>query len=128
MRLAIAEALLQLNGPDDATAAKLLCDLIADPGPVADRPQILRVLQRTSETTQDRAMGVLAELLARVDPAVLPDVIACLGEAGPRARAALPALEKLLDDREPGTRAAAVMAILAMDGSGPGWWAWAWRP
>ena len=60
-------------------------------------------------------MGALAGLLSHADPAVLPDVIACLGESGPRARAALPALEKLLDDREPSTRAAAVMAILAVE-------------
>ena len=45
VRLAIAEALLQLNGPGDRTAAKILCDLIADPGQVADRPQILKVLR-----------------------------------------------------------------------------------
>ena len=58
VRLAIAEALLRLNGPGDRTAAKILCDLIADPGPVADRPQILKVLQRASDSTQDQAMAV----------------------------------------------------------------------
>ena len=41
-------------------------------------------------------------------------------KAGSRARAALPALEKLLDDREPSTRAAAVMAILAVEETGIG--------
>ena len=118
VRLAIAEALLQLNGPDDRTAAKALCGLVADPGPVADRFQILKVLQRASEATQDQAMEALAGLLSHADPAVLPDLVACLGESGPRARAALPALEKLLDDHEPSTRAAAVMAIQAIDGAG----------
>ena len=62
-RLAIAEALLKLNGPDDRTVAKILCDLVADPGPVADRPQIVKILQRTSEATQDQARG--ARRLAR---------------------------------------------------------------
>jgi HEAT repeat protein len=120
VRQVIAEALLQLNGSNDGTAAKILCELIADPGPVADRPRVLSILQRTSDATQDQAMKALASLLSHAEPAVLPDVIACLGEAGPRARAALPALEKLLDDSEPTTRAAAVMAILAMDGPEPG--------
>ena len=42
-------------------------------------------------------------------------MLACLGEAGPQAHVALPALEKLLDDPEPGTRATVVRAILQIE-------------
>ena len=101
VRLAIAEALLQLNGPDDHTAAKILSGLIADPGPVADRPQISTALQRASNATQDQAMRAIVELLSHSDPAILPDLIACLGESGPRARAALPAREVARGSRTP---------------------------
>ncbi len=64
---------------------------------------------------EQRTMLALVELLSHADPAVQPDVLACLGEAGPHAHVALPALEKLLDDPEPGTRASAVRAILEIE-------------
>ena len=115
VRLAVAKSLLRRNGPEDGTAARLLCSLIADPAPIADRFQILRMVQGTSKETQDRAIQALAGLLSHVDAAVLPDVIACLGESGQCARVALPVLEKLLDDPEPSTRASATMAILTIN-------------
>jgi HEAT repeat protein len=71
----------------------------------------MNVLLQASEETRSRAMLALVELLSHADPAVQPDVLACLGEAGPHAHVALPALEKLLDDPEPGTRSSAVRAI-----------------
>ena len=73
------------------------------------------MVQRATTETQDRAIKSLAGLLPHVDPAILPDVIACLGESGSQARAALPVLEKLLDAPEPGTRASAALAMLAID-------------
>jgi HEAT repeat protein len=115
VQLAVAKSLLRRNGPDDRTAARILCALIADPGPIADRFQILRLVQGTSKETQERAVQALAGLLSHVDVAVLPDVIACLGESGQSARSALPVLEKLLDDPEPSTRASASMAILSIN-------------
>ena len=115
VRLAVARSLLRRNGPDDPTLARLLCELIADPGPIADRFQILRMVQGTTRETQDRALRSLADLIPHVDSAILPDVIACLGESGPLARSALPVLEKLLDAPEPSTRASATMAVLAID-------------
>ncbi|MGD0040561.1 MAG: hypothetical protein ABSE84_09155 [Isosphaeraceae bacterium] len=63
-----------------------------------DRSLAMNVLLQASEETRSRALLALVELLSRADPAVQPDVLACLGEAGPHARVALPALEKLLDD------------------------------
>src|SRR5262249_54916333 len=43
VRLAIAQALLRRNGPGDPTAAHVLVGLVADPGPVTDRPQIASI-------------------------------------------------------------------------------------
>jgi HEAT repeat protein len=117
VRLEIARALLRINGPGDRTAADILTSLVADKEPVGDRSLALNALLKASEETRSRAMLPLVELISRADPAVQPDVIACLGEAGPHAHVALPALENLLDDPEPGTRAAAAKAILRIEAS-----------
>ncbi len=93
-----------------------LIAMLADPGPVPDRPEILQVVSGLSDAVQDQAVAALAGLLSRGDPAVVPDVLACLPMAGPRAKAALPALEAMLDHAEPALRAAAGMAIVAIEG------------
>jgi HEAT repeat protein len=115
VRLAAARSLSKINGPGDQTAARTLIALLADPGPVPDRPEILKVIGGLSDAAQDRAVAALASLLSRGDPAVIPDVLACLPMAGPRAKAALPALEAMLDHGEPTLRAGAGMAILAIE-------------
>ncbi len=115
MRLEIARALLRINGPGDRTAAGILTSLVADRQPVGDRSQAMDALLLASEQTHNRAVLALVELLSHADPLVQPDVLACLDEAGPQAHVALPALEKLLDDPEPGTRAFAVRAILQIE-------------
>jgi len=117
VRLEIARALLRINGPGDRTAAGILTSLVADRQPVADRPQAMDLLLQASAETRNGAVLALVELLSHADPEVQPDVLACLGEAGSQVQAALPALEKLLDDPEPGTRAAAVRAILGIEPS-----------
>ena len=83
VRLAVARSLMRRNGPDDPTAARLLCTMVAEPAPIADRFLILKMLEKMSAKVHDRAIRALADLVPRVDPAVLPDVIACLGESGP---------------------------------------------
>jgi len=115
VRLEIARALLRINGPGDRTAADILTRLVADREPIGDRSLALKALLQASEETRNRAMLALVELLSHADPVVQPDVLACLGEAGPHSHVALPALEKLLDDPEPGTRASAVRAILQIE-------------
>ena len=117
VRLEIAQSLLRINGPGDRTAAGILTGLVADREPVADRSLAMKALLQASDETRNRAILALVELLSHTDPLVQPDVLECLGEAGPHARVALPALEKLLDDHEPGTRAAAARAILGMEES-----------
>jgi HEAT repeat protein len=116
VRLAAARSLLKVHGPGDRTAARALIAMLGDPGPVPDRPEILRVIKGMSDAVQDQAVAALVGLLSRGDPAVIPDVLACLPMAGPRAKAALPALEAMLDHAEPALRAGAGMAIVAIEG------------
>jgi HEAT repeat protein len=115
VRLAAAQALLQVNGPDDPAAARALIAMAASPDAVPDRQEVLRVIRTMGDAVQDRAVAALVDLLSRADPDILPDVIASLPEAGPRAKPAVPALEALLEHAEPGLRAGAAMAILAIE-------------
>ena len=102
VRLAAATTILRINGPDDPTAASILCGLVADPEPSAIRQAaVSNVVRLTSRKSQEQAIKTLAGMIPRVDPIVLPDVIDCLSAAGPIARVALPSLDKLLDDNEP---------------------------
>jgi HEAT repeat protein len=115
VRLAAARSLLKVNGPDDRTAARALIVMLADPGPVADRAEILQIVRGLGEAVQDQAVAALVGLLSPGDPAVIPDVLACLPMAGPRVKAALPALEAMLEHAEPTLRAGAGMAIVAIE-------------
>lgn len=115
VRLAAAQALRKVNGPDDPAAARALVAMVEDPDAVPDRAEVLRVIKTMGESVQDRAVAALVGLLSSAEPDVLPDVIATLPEAGPRARSAVPALEALLDRGEPGLRAGAAMALLAIE-------------
>ena len=115
VRLAAARALIKINGPDDPAAARALIAMVASPDAVPDRQDVLGVVKTMSEPVRDRAVAALVALLSHGDPDIVPDVIACLPEAGPRAKAALPALEALLDDPEPGVLAAAGMAIVTIE-------------
>jgi HEAT repeat protein len=115
VRLAAAKALVKVNGPSDPAAARPLLALVASPDAVPDRPEVLQAVKTMSEAVQDRAVAALADLLLHGDPDILPDVLACLPEAGPRAKAAVPVLEALLDHADPGVRAATGMAIVAIE-------------
>jgi HEAT repeat protein len=117
VRLAIAQALLRINGPGDRTAAGILASLAADRESDGQRSLAMNALQQASEETRNRAMLAMANLLPHADSLVQQDVLACLGTLGPRARCALPALEKLLNDRETDTRTAAMRAILDIEES-----------
>ena len=119
VRLAASRSLSRVNGPDDPSAARTLIALLADPGPVADRPEILKVIGGLNDAAQDRAVAARRPCCRMATPAVIPDVLVCLPLAGPRAKAALPALEAMLDHGEPALRGGAGLAIIAIEG-GPG--------
>jgi HEAT repeat protein len=117
VRLAAATTLLRINGADDPTAGAILGGLVADPEPTAIRQAALNVVRLTSRKTQEQAIRTLAGMIPRADPIVLQQVVNCLTTAGPIARIALPELDKLLDDDEPVTRAAAAKAIQTIEQS-----------
>jgi HEAT repeat protein len=118
VRLAAARALVKVNGPDDPASARTLIALVASPDAVPDRPEVLRVVRTMGEVVQDQAVAALVDLLSHGDPDILPDVLACLPEAGPRAKAAVPILEEMLNHAEPALRAGAAMAIVAIESPG----------
>jgi HEAT repeat protein len=115
LRMAIAGSLLKLNGPDDPEAAALLCGLVTDPEPAADRSAVSRLLQLASEQSRRRVIAALAEFLKRADPLILPEVIGYLSEVSPQADLAVPALTELLDHPDSAVRAAAASTVAALE-------------
>jgi HEAT repeat protein len=122
VRFAAARALLQVMGANDAIARRTLVALVADPEPIADRRAVLNVVLTAGKDVQDQAVAALARLLADVDLAndkgdIHGDVVDCLVACGPRARAALPAFERLLNDEDPANRASAGIAVATIGGN-----------
>jgi HEAT repeat protein len=115
VRFAAAQALAKAGGPDHPAAAAALLAIAASPEALPDRQEAVRAIGTMSEAVQDRAVAALVNLLSRGERDILPDVIACLPEVGPRAKAAVPALEALLDRGDPGLRAGAAMAIVTIE-------------
>jgi HEAT repeat protein len=117
VRLAATRALLKANGANDRSAGRTLVALVADPEPIADRRAVLDVVMSASEEVQIQAAKALACLLNDVDKSIDADVIDCLAALGPRARAALPALERLFIDGESSTeRAITGIAVATIGG------------
>ncbi len=103
-----------MNG--NREALQTLLALVADPEPVPDRGAVIEVLKGISDEAQDQAVSALVKLLTHCEPTVRPDVIDCLQAVGPRARAALPTLEGLLNDDDPILRANAGLTVVAILG------------
>jgi HEAT repeat protein len=116
LQLAAAKSLLKINGPDDPTAGRVLVSLIGSRDPTGDRMMILDVVKSASAQIQGEAIAALASLLSEADLVIHQDVIDCLVAAGPVARTALPAIEKLLNDKDPMQRNMAGVAITKIGG------------
>jgi HEAT repeat protein len=116
VQLAAARALLKVNGANDRTAGRTLVALIGSQDPIGERMMILDLLKSASAGAQDQAIAVLGSLLTDADPTIHQDVIDCLVAAGPRARLALPALERLLNDKDPEQRCTAAIAVARIAG------------
>ncbi len=114
VRLAAIRALLTLRGKDDEPAVGALVGLVADPRPRIDRALCAQVLTRVGDRANERAVLGLAGLLSSEDGAVRSEALECLQSIGPRARAALPALETLFGDGQAQDRHVAVDVILAI--------------
>jgi HEAT repeat protein len=119
VRLAAARALLRVNGSSDPSAGRTLVALVADPEPIADRRAVLDVVLSASTEVQDKAAVALAGLLTADEISTSADVMECLVTMGPRARAALPAIERQLDDDDPVQRAGAAVALASIGGKSP---------
>jgi HEAT repeat protein len=117
VRFAAARALLKVGGPNDPVAGRTLVALVADPEAIADRRAILDVVLSAGEEVQDQAVAALARLLADIDLPIHGDVVDCLVACGPRARAALPTFERLLNDEDPAERAIAGIALATIGGN-----------
>jgi HEAT repeat protein len=66
---------------------------------------------------QDQAVAALATLIANVDLTSHGDMVDCLVACGPRARAALPTLERLSNNEDPTVRAIAAIAAATIGGN-----------
>jgi len=97
-------------------AIRTLLTLVAEPDVVADRRPVLEFLAGMSSEVHDRAVTALAGLLSHEEIAVVSDVVDCLQADGPQARAALPALNRLLETDDSRLRAQAGIAIVAIEG------------
>ncbi len=117
VRFAAARALLKINGANDGAAGRTLVALIGSRDPIGDRLSILQAVNSASPEVQNRAIAVLSSLLGEDDLLIHPDVVDCLVAAGPRARPALPALERLLNGKTPEERGIAAIAIARIEGT-----------
>jgi HEAT repeats len=116
VRFAAARALLKVSGSNDPSAGRTLVALVSDAEPIGDRSAILDSVMSAGDQVQEQAIAALARLLADVDLSTHGDIVECLAACGPRARAALPVFERLLSDEDPAERAAAGIAIAAIEG------------
>lgn len=119
------EALVRLVGDPDAKVRREAVRALREirPGPKVVLPLLVKLLKDPDHSVKIRAMEVLHELGDdSVDPLVecLCDentaYWACLvaGELGPKAKAAVPALTKLLDHAAPDIRREAILSLAAI--------------
>ncbi|WP_165230678.1 HEAT repeat domain-containing protein [Aquisphaera insulae] len=118
VRLSVANSLMQLRGGDDPVAARLLLRLVDDLDALDHIPFAVH-LRQAGEATRDRVFTAVIEAARKLEPEARLQRIAMLAGAGPGARAAVPALETLLDHPDLATRAAAADAILWIQNEGP---------
>jgi hypothetical protein len=116
VRIALARALLEVNGTDDHRAADMLLGLLADPEPYADRRDVLQGLLSASAEDADRAVETLGRLLDSDEPMTVADALDALPVVGPRGRPLLKKLERMITSGDPTNFGAALAAFIAIDG------------
>jgi HEAT repeat protein len=116
VRLSAARVLCKIDGPKNPAAVRTLLALLTEPEVVSDRREVLELLGGLDTEIHAQAIAALVGLLSHNDDAVRSDVIDCLLADGPRARAAVPALNHLLKTGDPRLRASAGLAIVAIEG------------
>ena len=117
VRVAAAEALVQIKPDRKAQSVALLRDLLQQEQP-ATRMAAVKALWRLSHEDAQKIATMAAELL---DAERAEDAARLLGEMGPDARSALPRLRQVVESvSNRATRRAAWRAIEAIRGATPG--------
>jgi HEAT repeat protein len=118
VRLEAARALLTLNGPDDPTAVQTMLVWLTNPEAETDRRTILFDLLKAGPEAQETTITALAALLSEGDPIFRAETIDLLRDAGPEARAAVPAIEAALGEDDWMIRTSAFAALVEIEGPG----------
>lgn len=118
VRLRSARALWRVGGQTSHRGAAALLDLVAQATVAGPRVRLdaTDVIRQMSGEREARALASLVSLTANVDPAVRREVIECLERLGPRAQAAIPALERALHDDDLLVRCLAASALSEIEG------------
>lgn len=100
-RRAAALALQEINGPEDPDAFRALFDLAMDAESRDERASAAQLLTFRGRGVLDRAVAAFTDALSKdKEPLIRLGAVDSLGGMGPPARAAIPALEKLLGEED----------------------------
>ncbi len=118
VRLRSARALWRIGGKVREPIATALLSLVAQT--TSTNPPVrldaTDVIVKMGGETEERALASLISLLADHAPAVRREAIECLERFGPRARAAIPALDRALCDQDRLVRCLAGLALSEIEG------------
>jgi hypothetical protein len=118
VRLRSARALWRIGGKASELAPPALLSMVGTKA--VTRPPVrldaTDVIVKMGGETEARALVLLISLVADDAPAVRREAIECLERFGPRARAAIPALERALGDEDRVVRCLAALALSEVEG------------
>jgi HEAT repeat protein len=118
VRLRSARTLWRIGGRVSELAAMALLSLVEQTASInlPVRLDATDVIVKIGGETEERALASLISLLADHAPVVRRDAIECLERFGPRARAAIEALERALGDEDRFVRCLAASALSEIEG------------
>jgi HEAT repeat protein len=133
VRFRAARALSRIEGRGREPVVQVLLALAASP--VATRPasvvssatplsdtrppdrfDVVEVIRRLGNETESHAVSALIPLTVAEDPSVRREAAECLGLFGPRARSAVPGLERALGDDDPVVRCLSALSLSEIEG------------
>jgi hypothetical protein len=118
VRLRSARALWQTGGNASEPAPPALLSLVAQTTVISPpvRLDAIEVIVKMGGETEARALASLISLTADDAADVRREAIECLERLGPRARGAIPALERALGDEDRVVRCLAALALSEIEG------------
>jgi HEAT repeat protein len=118
VRLRSARALWRIGGKASELAPPALLSLVAQTTVTSPpvRLDAIDAIVKMGGVTEARALAALTSLTEDDAAAVRREVIECLERLGPRARGAIPALERALGDEDRVVRCLAALALSAIEG------------